>query len=76
MLKEYLSEAASLLTEVVLGRPVPAKALQCNWGAKCSTCGACGQGKAKYYYWCYECGTCVPGGCGWCNHGCMCGDWC
>lgn len=77
MLKEYLSEAVSLLTEAILGKPRPVQAWECYWGASCSTCGACGFGKKKYRLICYVCGTaCSPGGCNWCDMGCQCGDYC
>jgi hypothetical protein len=78
MLKEYLSEAVSLLTESMLGTPVPARAEICGSPVYCSgTCNQCGLGKGKFKRNCYVCGQlCVPGGCGWCWTPCSCGDYC
>lgn len=77
MLKEYLSEAVSLLTEVVLGKPVPAQAM-CSSPVYCpGTCNDCGFGKGKFKQSCYVCGqACVPYSCGWCWTSCSCGDYC
>jgi len=72
MLKEYLSEAVSLLAEAALGSPVQAQAQTCFRILVCQ-CGCCGADKGlwdKYcccewqggscYRWCYvkQCGTC------------------
>lgn len=70
MLKEYLSEAVSLLTEAVLGKPVQARASCWQTGYDCvGLCNHCGVGKRQI-------GTeycCAVGGC-YCDwYTC---DWC
>jgi len=77
MLKEYLSEAASLLAEAVLGRPVRVAASgHCHAGSACTVCGhGCGAGeKRKYFLICNDCpGNIRP--C-WRNVGCVLCDYC
>jgi hypothetical protein len=77
MLKEYLSEAVSLLSEAVLGTSKYARAETCvarRWTEPCGDyCGECGPMKRKTREWCY---VCPPGGsCYWIYNGCKC-YWC
>ncbi len=69
MLKEYLSEAVSLLSEVVLGTPVKALALQCPGKTECCSawscgnCGSCGYDKRR----CTRVCACCNSSCGSCG---------
>lgn len=76
MLKEYLSEGVSLLTEAMFGAPVKAKANHCACVLKhtpydcvyaCNTSG-CGAGKRliKENWCCTGCCDCIGGICRWC----------
>lgn len=74
MLKEYLSEAVSLLTEAVLGKPIPAMAA-CGSGCTFSgqycfgSCNVgCGAGKRRRdkYYDCHPGFACCPYDCVYC----------
>lgn len=70
MLKEYLSEATSLLAEAVLGAPVKAQALTCWWIGYCmGLCNLCGPGKRTRDQWVY-CSNgqyyCLPYDCVYC----------
>jgi len=76
MLKEYLVEAASLLVEAILGRPLKVYAScryigLCSWG---SNCGYCGVEKRMYTQQCWLFNFCGPGW-QWCEYGCGC-DYC
>ena len=69
MLKEFLSEAVSLLTEAVLGKPTRAWALQCPGQTKCCSiwtygnCGSCGYDKRRGARVC----ACCNSSCGNCG---------
>jgi hypothetical protein len=75
MLKEYLTEAVSLLAEAVLGHPTPAMASSCvavEWRDPCTQfCGGCGTMKRMTERWCRICN----GHCWWAFEGCFC-YWC
>jgi hypothetical protein len=80
MLKEYLSEAVSLLAEAILGRPVKSQAASCrkkfgaplcDWGFNC---GYCGTMKRQYQQECWLFNYCGQGW-QWCDYGCLC-DYC
>jgi hypothetical protein len=72
MLKEYLSEAVSLLSEALLGKPLPVAA---GCQSFCSTfnplepCMSCGHDRRTYvYFTCDSQCNCVATGscCSWC----------
>jgi hypothetical protein len=70
MLREYLSEAVSLLTEAVLGAPVEAQAACWHTGAACEDpCNSCGAEKRAFRYWdCCSSGHCYCGSIWFCEY--------
>lgn len=71
MLKGYLSEAASLFMEAVLGAPVKAQAQTCWWtGGWCvDPCNSCGAGKRAFREWiCCSTGHCFCGPTVYCDY--------
>jgi hypothetical protein len=75
MLKEYLSEAVSLITEVVLEKPIQAQAADCYYEEAvfptdaCTSCGA----EKRHYAWfrricCPTCGSWVKISNEWCDY--------
>lgn len=74
MLKEYVLEAISLLTEVLLGKPQTALAQDCVFIAYAVPCGnycsECGADKRLRDTFCYRCFG--GGGCYWFYQGCQC----
>ncbi len=69
MLKEYLSEAASLLAEAVLGAPVSAQAACWHAGWCIDPCNSCGAGKYAVRHWmCCTDMHCYCGSIAYCNY--------
>ena len=73
--EEILNDAVSLMSEMLLGKPITVQAA-CHMNPYdiCSPCQSCGIDKGRFGRYCWECGTCKPY-CEWCKNGCYC-SWC